>query len=386
MKKRWLERIFVYSGVLLALSGILLLADVYAKSSQTRIEQTRVESMSENAEENGSAKVKTCTVFYQPLTDILELPGTVEAYYDIDLASKMGGSVEWIGYDEGDRVKKGDKLLQVDVRVIQAQVERAKSAYELAQLKFARTKNLFTKQVVSPDDYDNAQADLRSASAALAEAEALLANGSLFSPIDGILDRRLVDCGEHIAEGQTVMKIVAIDKVKVVYNVPEKDIHHFQTGNQVRLHVSNGSIHETTGTIQFVAMSADPSARTYPLKVVVENQDQSLRPGMIVRAALVRRQIDAGIAVPFFTIVEREIGKSVFVVEDGVAVERPIEYGMYQNGMVEIVKGLAVGDRLVVVGQRNLFNGQKVSVTSDLTQEAKAYITSGADLSALVLQ
>jgi membrane fusion protein (multidrug efflux system) len=342
--------------------------------------------MSEDAEENGYTKVKTCSVFHQLLTDILALPGTVEAYYDIDLASKMGGTVEWIGHDEGDRVRKGDKLLQVDVKVIQAQVERANSAYELAHLKFERTKNLFTKQVVSPDDYDNAQADLRSASAALAESEALLANGSLFSPIDGILDRRMADCGEHIAEGQTVMKIVAIDKVKVTYNVPEKDIHHFQPGNQVNLHVSNGSVHECTGTIEFVAMSADTAARTYPLKVVVDNEKQLLRPGMIVRAELVRRQIEAGIAVPFFTILEREIGKSVFVVEDGAAVERPIEYGMYQNGMVEIVKGLAVGDRLVVVGQRNLVNGQKVSVSRDLTEEAKAYVTSGADLSALVLQ
>jgi membrane fusion protein (multidrug efflux system) len=104
---------------------------------------------------------------------------------------------------------------------------------------------------------------------------------------------------------------------------------------------------------------------------------------MIVRAHLVRRDLQEAIAVPFFTIIDREDGKAVFVVEDGVARVRPIEYGIFQQGVVEIRNGLELGEQLVIVGQRNLVDGETVDVTDDITLLAKQWIDSGNDLSEL---
>ena len=130
-------------------------------------------------------------------------------------------------------------------------------------------------------------------------------------------------------------------------------------------------------------MTADPSTRTYLIKVLVKNSNSILRPGMIVRAHLIRRELEEAIAVPFFTIIDREEGKAVFVVEDGVARTRLIRYGTFEKGLVEVQHGLNVGDKLIIVGQRGLVDGQKVEVTQDITPLAKQWIAQGKDISEL---
>jgi membrane fusion protein (multidrug efflux system) len=184
------------------------------------------------------------------------------------------------------------------------------------------------------------------------------------------------------------MKIVNINTIKVELPVPEKDILYFNKGQHVEIEMENtkGEKRNFSGVIDFVSMTAENTTRTYLVKVVVKNSEQILRPGMIVRAHLVRRNIEEAIAVPFFTIIDREDGKAVFVVEDGVARVRPIEYGVFQRGIVEIRSGLAIGEQLVIVGQRNLVDGEKVDVTDDITLLAKQWVDSGKDLSELSIE
>lgn len=388
MKKRKLEPFFVYTATFALIGALFFAAGVYAKRSQAKLAQIRSESMNGAVEaNNGGTKVKICCVFTQPLTDILKLPGSVEAYEDIDLAVKMAGTIEWIGPKEGDRVKKGDNLLQLDVALIKARVRRAQTNFELAQAKFKRMENLLAQNVTSQDAYDEANTNMKSAAAALDEAKVSQDYGTLVSPIDGVVDRRYVDRGEHVESGDTVMKIVDIDRVKVWFDVPEKDVLYFKRGAKVSMKgfgffssSPEGAERQFTGTVQYVAVTAEKASRTYPLEVVVDNSEGLLRPGMILRASLVRRDIPEGIAVPFFTIVEREDGKAVFLAVDGVAKETPIEYGMFQGVLVEIVKGLKVGDAVIVVGQRDLVNGEKIHVSQDLTAAAQAYIAAGGDL------
>ena len=384
MKPNGRQRLFVYSGTVLVLAGLVFLANVYAKTSQEQLDQARETSLIQSSKLAGEKKVKVLRVFPQPLEDLLILPGTVEAYEDIELATKRSGAVEWIGPKEGEQVRSGDELIRLDTDVLKAQAEKARADYELSALKFKRAQQLFSQNVVPPESFEEAEANLKAASAILEEVEAQLAEGTLLSPIDGALDRRYVDRGEHVREGQAVMKIVDVDTVKVVFDVPEKDIRFYRPGQVVEILASESNSYSCTGTIEYVALTADLPARTYPLKVVVDNRAGCLRPGMIVRGGLVRRRLENGIAVPFYSLVERENGKSLFVVEDGKAEERPIVYGMFQRGMLEIVEGLNAGDALVVVGQRDLVQGQPVSIAADLTQDARRLVEEGLDLTKLV--
>ncbi len=381
------EKFIVYTGAVIAAVGLIAGAMVYARASQASLEEKRSKGEAEAvAEENQKTTVKIARVFYQELTDLLTLPGTVEAYEDINLAAKRPGTVEWIGPREGDTVTKGERLVQIDVEAVRARVEQLRVGHERAQKSFERTQELYDKKVAPIDQLDDVEAVVRQAKAALDAAQVDLNHGALASPIDGVVDRLPLDVGEHVGEGETVMKIVDISRVKVVLDVPEKDILHFNAGESVEVRFSNGESHTFQGTIDFVALTADPATRTYPVKIVIDNGERLLRPGMIVRAVVPRRQIDEAIAIPFFTIVDRSGEKVVFVVEDGQAKQRKIKMGFYQGGQIEIEEGLALGDQLVVVGQRNLIDGESVEVVADLTDLAKRFVEEGRDPSNLPLE
>jgi membrane fusion protein (multidrug efflux system) len=392
--------ILVYFAAILVLVGLVAGTMAYvkwAKAKREKTQQAAVEQTQAEAETR-LAKVKIVEIIPVPFTDVLVLPGTTMAYEDIDLASKLSGVIEWIGPKEGGRVKKGEKLLQVEVKSVETRVSETRARYEQALKDYERAKKLHEENIISKNQLDDAQTTLETSKASLDSASVTLGDGTLYSPIGGVLDRLDVDRGEYISPGQTVMKIVDIDKVYIELPVPEKDILYFEKGQKVDLEFSMPRQSSScknpkevegekqcwfSGKIDFISMTADSSTRTYTVKVLVDNATGILRPGMIVRAHLIRRELEDAIAVPFFTIIEREDGKAVFVIEDGVARARSIKYGTFDKGLVEVRKGLQPGERLVLVGQRTLVDGQKVEITQDVTPLAKQWIAQGKDLSEL---
>jgi membrane fusion protein (multidrug efflux system) len=399
MKRTIKRHLLVYGCALLLIAGLIAGTRVYVSRAQQKLVQAKHDAVTQTQADVDArlAKVKVVEILPVPFTDMLILPGTVRAHAEIDLASKLNGVIEWIGPTEGDRVTKGTKVLQVDVKSVQTRVAETQARYDQALKEYERAQRLHRDQIISKNQLDQATTRLETTKAALDAASVNLGDGTLYSPITGILDRLDVDRGEYIDPGQTVMKIVDIDQVYIELPVPEKDILYFKKGQPVDIEMSRaGQSHckhpkeidgqqrcWLTGTITFISMTADSATRTYIVKVLVNNSTGILRPGMIVRAHLVRRELDEAIAVPFFTMIDREQGKAVFVVEDGVARTRQIQYGTFEKGLVEIRRGLEIGDRLVLVGQRGLVDGQHVEVTQDVTPLAKQWIAQGKDLSEL---
>ena len=378
---------FVYLGALIGLVGLVAGTWLYVKRAEKTTEvkeQQAVEQVKAEAQQR-MPKVKVVEIIPMPFTDILVLPGTVKAHADIDLAAKVGGTVKWIGPKEGDRVKEGQKLLAVDVKAQTSAVADAKARYDQAVSDYERKKKLFAEKIIPKGDLESAETQVETAKAALDTAGINIEDSSLSSPITGTLDRLLVDKGENINVGQSVMKIVDIDRVTVELPIPEKDILYFKTGQDVNIEFERGKgdLLEFPGKIEFVSLTADESTRTYLVKVGVANPNRLLRPGMIVRAHLVRRQMTEAIAVPFFTIIDREEGKAVFVLEGDLAKSRKIEYGAFYKGLVEVTSGLKLGEKLVIVGQRDLVDGTKVILEADMTALAKEWVQSGKDLSQL---
>ncbi len=378
---------FVYLAALIGVAGLIAGTWLYVKGAEKKTEakeQQAVEQVQAEAQQR-TPKVKVVEVSSLPFTDYLVLPGTVQAHADIDLAAKMGGTVKWIGPKEGDRVKAGQKMLEVDVKAQTPLLNQAQAQYDQAVADYNRLQKLYTDKIVSKGQLEAAETLMQTAKAAVDSVGINVEDGSLASPISGVLDRLNVDKGENINSGQVVMKIVDIDRVSVELPVPEKDILYFKTGQDVKIEFERGKGDslDFPGKIEYVSLTADQSTRTYLVKVGVANPDRLLRPGMIVRAHLVRRQLTEAIAVPFFTIIDQENGKAVFVVEGDVVKSRKIEYGAFYKGLVEVVSGLNLGEKLVIVGQRNLVDGTKVIVEADLTLLAKEWVQSGKDLSQL---
>lgn len=387
MKRNLTKDVSVYLGALAVVAVLFAGTQFYVKQAEKKNEAKKqaVEAKAKEDAKLQLPKVKVVEIFPLPFTDYLVLPGTVKAYADIDVAAKTGGTVKWIGPQEGDPVKEGEKLLQVDVKSQSTRVTDARARYEQAQKDYERYKKLYTDNIISKGQFDSAETALKSAKASLDSAGISLDDGVITAPIAGVLDQLNTDKGENVNAGQTVLKIVDIDQVKIELPVPEKDVLYFKKGQEVTIDLekTNGEKTQFPGMIEFVSLTADAANKTYMVKVLVQNPDRLLRPGMIVRAELIRRKLEAAIAVPFFSIIDREEGKGVFVIEGDVVKSRLIEYGAYQAGLVEITKGLQLGEKLVLVGQRNLADGAQVIVEADVTPLAKQWVQAGKDLSQL---
>ena len=383
---------FLVGGTIVLIVGVALFMGIrmlaQAETSPSTGKVVEVQPAIDEPRDTRKA-VKICRMFPVQMDDIQALPGSVRAFEDVNMSSKTSGVIQEIYFEEGDRVTKGDKLLQLDVDDLKAVYNQALAQLELAEKRYKRLQNLLRDKVVSKEEFDGAEAELLRLKAALQTAKVNRDRGTVFAPISGIIDRRPVDVGEYINPGDQIAKLVNIDRVKVVINVPEKDITYYRTGDPVRLEcrLSRDEITSFTGSIDFVAVTANDASRTYPVKIVVDNPEGELRPGMIIdNVFLTRRKNDRALAVPFFSILNREEGKTVFVEEKGAAREIRVEMGIIRNGLVEITTGLEEGDHLIVVGQRELVDGEKVRVAQDVTDVAKEMIRKGGDPSKLALQ
>lgn len=385
---RGARSLYFYAAVLVLAMGLVAAGRYYARESQAVLAEQRqsgIEASQASATE--FRRVKVFRPFPMTIDDILTLPGTVEASQDIELAATIGGTVASIAVKEGDRVAAGQNVVRLDMGQQEALLREAQINFGLAQGNRADMERLFNESIISRSERNEAVGLAVRAQALVEAQQARVNEGRIDSPIHGIVDRVPVDKGEHVNAGQVVMKIVDIDRIKVVVNIPERDIAYFKAGQPVGLTARiNNEERLLAGTIDHVTLTADPLSRTYPVKVIAENPGGVLRPGMIVSAKMVRRSMPGAIALPFFSVLDREGGPVVFVVEDGEAHQRSVTTRAIQGGVVEIASGLGEGEPVVIVGQRTLMDGERVEIVEDLTEPARQLLAQGLDVSRLSME
>jgi membrane fusion protein (multidrug efflux system) len=299
------------------------------------------------------------------IRDVLTLPGVAEARDDVLLAARNGGTVEWIGPSEGDRVERGQEIARIDARALEQRMRAAQAAEGLAELDLSRFKDLRQTNVASQGELDRAESDCEQARAALAIARQDFDDATLRSPIDGVIDDILPDVGEFVDRGQTVARLVDVSRIKAVLSVPEKDVSYLRVGQAARVANPRPVGGATTGTITRLGLVADDASKTFRVEVTVDNAGGVFRPGMISDVELIRRNNDRAIVVPLFAALHTENGPLVYVEENGEAVARHIEIGIRQGMWLEVTNGLEAGDRLIVSGQRMLSDGARVRVVED---------------------
>ncbi len=291
----------------------------------------------------------------------ITLPGSVVAIQDINLAATTPGTVEWVGVEEGDPARIGQPLFRIDQRARKARVEDASAAYELAVKNFERRRGLQETGIISPDQLDSLATALKRAEAALNVARTELSLSVVTSPINGFVDRIDVDEGEYAHEGETLAHLVDIDTVKIVVGTPERDVRAVAAQNDATVSIDalNGTF---PGRISHVAYAANERTNTFETTILVDNPDHLIRPGMVARATIVTAHYDHAISIPLFSIIQTLDGPIVFTEEGGTVQSVPVEIGGIEGDQATILDGLKEGDRLVVVGQRDLADGQKVEV------------------------
>ena len=354
--KRWLRRNAVKAAIILSAIAILT---VITKMPTRKRDAPSTEAPPVN--------VTVMTVIAEPqVADAFDLPAVVEPNRIITVSAEVAGRIERIPPKKGSAVRAGDLLIQLNADFVRPAFEIAKAQVKRDQIEFDRMASLVKDDATPQRDLDNATAQLATSKAQLEEVSARLNRTRIPAPTGGVLNDLLVEEGEYVDIGTPVAEVVEIDTVKVVVEVPERDIAFFAVGQEARIFVDvKGQQISLVGTITFISKLADQRTRSTRMEITLENKERLLRSGQIVLVRLTRRILKDAILVPLLAVIPMEDSKAVYVVNTTEAQRREVELGFIKGERVQVKRGLEPGDRLIIAGHRFIAPGQKVNVVSE---------------------
>ncbi len=297
--------------------------------------------------------------------DVIPLTGRIEPWERIAISSESVGNIESQGVKEGDIVTPGQELFRVDTTAIQTSYEQAVARRNLAVQELERIQNLRRDGIESPQALDRAVANRDVAQADVDAIRIRLDKSIVRAPIGGVADRVYRKKNEFVDVGARLVDIIQVDRVKAIVGIPERDVRGFAVGDTVAVNLDAHPGETFEGRIYRIAASADMTTRTFNTEIELDNAHGLLKPGMTVRARLLRGIYPDSVAVPIFSVLSIQNQRLVVVEENGVARIRPIEVGVLEGDRVQVTQGLKPGDRLIVVGHRDLRDGDRVQVTSE---------------------
>ncbi len=378
-----------------ALFMVLLLAcggGLYAWSSRASTPRT-----AEEAPARAAVPVNVATVARRDLSVVLNGIGMVQASQTVNIHARVDGTLQSVNFHEGQNVKAGDVLAQLDPKLAQANLDQVRAAKvkDEAQLRgaeadLARYMTLVQKDYASRQAVDQQQAtvdqlkaSITADTAAVETAQTNLDYTTVTAPVDGRMGMRQVDAGNlvHTSDATPIAVLTTLKPVSVVFSLPEKDIDAVQAA-QARGPVAAVATREDgtvlgTGTLTVVDNQIDAATATLKLKASFPNEDERLWPGAFVHVALAVDTVKDAVAVPVAAIERGPDGVFAWVVTaQNTAVARPIVTGHVAGGFAAVTDGLAPGDRVVVNGQYRLRPDAKVAIVegtrANLAQDAPA--------------
>ena len=299
----------------------------------------------------------------------ITLTADIQAINQAAIYAQVSGYLDKITVRRGYHVKKGQLLAHINDTTLKAQYHQAQANRDYVCLNAKRYKALLAKNLVSKDAYDLANSQCRQSQATVDYSRKMLSYANIVAPFDGTIFNRMVDPGATIpattaalSSGSTpLFTVVDTHIVKIVVNVPERDIRYLHLGLpvQVRADAYPGEIFP--GRITRMNPALDTATRTLAVEIDMDNPDGRLKPGMFAKATLNLVTHKDVILVPKIAILSRQ-GKSwVYTLEPGSVVKkREIVTGILGKKNAEIVSGLAPGESVVVAGQEHLEDGDHV--------------------------
>jgi len=313
--------------------------------------------------------VETSVVTRSNFEDVLELTGTAEAFRTVTISSEETGKITHLSCDEGNRVKKGTILLKQDTELLSLQVKVAESNFALAETNHKRIKKLFDRGSTSNQEMQSATVNRDVARAQLDLAKLHLDRAIIKSPLSGIIVAKYAEFGEMLAPGMPVCKIIDTETLKIITGIPEQELPFLKKDAPVEFTFDAYPGRVFQGKISYVGAAGDTSSGTFPLEMQYDNENNEIIPGMIARVRLIRRVVENAVVIYQNAVIDRENVKYVFSVESKFAREVVVEVGPTDGKNILITKGLSGGEQLIIIGHRDLVDGEKVNIIKVIDAE-----------------
>lgn len=319
------------------------------------------------ASEAPPVNVKVMNISPVPeFSDTFTLPAVVEPNRIVTVSAEVEGRIETIPVVEGCNINAGSLLIKLNTDLLQPQYDMAKAQLERDKIEYTRMANLVKNNATAQSDLDNARTKRDISSAQFDEIQARLNRATIKAPISGVLNKILVEEGEYIQSGKAVAEIVDNDTVKVVVDVPERDISFFTNGREAEVHTTyQGKDRVFTGTITFISQLADELTRSTPIEITLDNKEKCLHSGQIVQVVLTRQILKDVILIPLAAVIPLENGNAVYVANSPTAKRCEVVLGIIKGDNVQIKSGLKEGDKLIISGHRFVVDEQTVNVVPE---------------------
>jgi membrane fusion protein (multidrug efflux system) len=305
--------------------------------------------------------VEVAEVRTDKVRDNFRAVGTIEADEIVQVVSEVNAVVRSLPFQEGSAIGKGQVIAQLDDREIRADAERTSALVAQEQSNYERAKKLVESQAISTQELETARADFAVAEANEALARARLDKTRITAPYNGVIGRRRVSPGAFLRVGDLITEIARVDVVKVAFSAPERYVGRMRVGSPVVIATPAYPGETFRGRVSVVDPILDPRTRTIQIVAEFPNSGRRLKPGMSADVAVAISERAGALLVPDEAVFAE--GNQVFVYKlnaDSTVARAAITIGSRDSSQVEVLTGLASGDRIVRAGHQKLFDGAKV--------------------------
>jgi RND family efflux transporter MFP subunit len=280
------------------------------------------------------------------------------------LAAPIAGIVVAIHVVEGQSVKAGDVVVQLDDRIARATIDKAEHALVFAQQVAERENKLFSTSATSMKAKQDAEQRLAAARAELASAQAAIAQVQLASPLDGVVARINVQPGQTVDLNTVVAEVIDLKRLVATVNIPADEAMRLRQGQSADIFTDYAKTPATTASVSFISPTVDPKTGAALVRLALP-EDSGLRPGQFVRVRIVTAELPGRLAVPRESVVKTDDEQVIYVVEGGKAVQLPVKTGLRDGDVIEVeAEGLKEGDTIVTVGAYGLPKETKVKIAN----------------------
>ena len=325
------------------------------------------------------AKVQT-----QRLVDETQAVGSLRSRQGVMLRPEVAGRVKQIFFNDGQRVRKGQVLVQFEDQLQQAQVSQARAELSIAEANHKRNQELVGQNFISKRSLDESGAALEVARAKLSLADATLQRLKVLAPFDGIAGLKQINVGDYLKDGADMVNIEDLDAVLLDFRLPERFQAKIRAGQTAQLTVDALPGRPFTAIVQAVDPLIEANGRSVGVRGCIDNRQQALRPGMFARVNAVFGSRENALVIPEEAVIPQ--GGRSFVVKV-VAGEKPdtlmservaVKLGLRLPGKVEVLEGLAEGDTVVTAGHQRLQKDGTAVRVVDLSQPGGGKPPAGA--------
>ncbi|MDB5267675.1 MAG: efflux transporter periplasmic adaptor subunit [Hymenobacter sp.] len=305
--------------------------------------------------------VQVYVVVATRLSDQVAATGSIIADESVTIQSEISGKITSLNIQEGKPVRKGQLLFTINAADVQAQLQKQEYNIQLYRDQEKRQRTLLAKEYISRQEYEQSNNALLTAQADLAALRVNLQKAYVRAPFDGILGLRNTSVGAYVSPGTAITTLSRVQPVKVDFNVPSRFAQSVRVGDPV-LVTDEATTQKIEAKVYAINPQIDPVSRTLPVRAIYANKNMELRPGGFVKVNLELGETAEALQIPTEAVVPVASGYTVFTVKNGKAAIQPVNIGVRSDKVIQITKGLAVGDTIIRTGILSVKAGDRVSV------------------------